>query len=208
MMEYDADQYKRPVGNEGRRVIEHMNDHHRDVTEWGLSNIPDMSPRSILDIVCGGGMCLSLLGKRFQNASLTGVDISEESVNAARSYNSDLVGSGRLEVLEASVSELPFKEGAFDLITAVETYFFWPDLKNDIAKVSELLSEEGVLLIVSETSIREDNREAVDAMNEKYGSKVIDDDLILSYMEAAGLNASVFKGPKKTWAAYLGTRII
>ena len=54
--EYNRTQFKNPNGIEGRRVIEHMNEHHRGVTEWGLSTIPNMKPRKILDIGCGGGM--------------------------------------------------------------------------------------------------------------------------------------------------------
>lgn len=207
-MGYDIDQYKRPIGYEGRRVIEHMNDHHRDVTEWGLSKMPRIEPKNILDIGCGGGMCLSLLGSRYPKAKLKGVDISEESVKAARAYNSELIDSGRLDVTEAEVSHLPFKKGEFDLITAIETYFFWPDLKNDIRKVSELLSDDGILLIVSEVRIRDDNLEAVKTMNEKYGSKVVDDNVVLDRMGSAGLVADLFTDDERTWAAYLGKKQI
>jgi hypothetical protein len=38
----------------------------------------------------------------------------------------------RVEVREASVSRLPFSDGAFDVSTAVETHIWWPALTADL----------------------------------------------------------------------------
>lgn len=203
---YEKDQFKRPVGEEGRRVIEHMNDHHRGVTEWGLSVLPDIRPKKILDIGCGGGMCLSLLGKKYPSAKLNGIDISDESVKAATSYNQELVDSGRLEVMYGDVSDPPFKKERFDLITAVETYFFWPDLKTNIENVSEILSPGGMFLIISEVRFTDSNHNDIEKMNTEYGSKVVSDEVVLDHLRNAGMKAELFTHPERTWAAYLGKK--
>ena len=42
---------------------------------------------------------------------------------------------GRVKILNASVSSLPFQDKSIGLATAVETIYFWPDLKNDFKEV-------------------------------------------------------------------------
>jgi len=45
------------------------------------------------------------------------------------------VNLGRVEILHDSVSHLPFPNNMFDLVTAVETHFWWPNLVGDIREV-------------------------------------------------------------------------
>ena len=49
------DQCQKPQGDEGREVIKQMGEHHRELTIWGLANIPKTSAKEILDIGCGWG---------------------------------------------------------------------------------------------------------------------------------------------------------
>jgi SAM-dependent methyltransferase len=48
------------------------------------------------------------------------------------------------------VSGLPFSDGLFDLVTAVETHYFWPDLPADMREVLRVLKPGGTLVIVAE----------------------------------------------------------
>jgi len=206
-MEYDINQFKKPIGESGRHVINLMNDHHRGVTEWGISKIPDINPSHILDIGCGGGMCIGILEKKYSNAKITGIDLSEESVAATKEYNEKIIKEGRLEVFEYNVSNLPLEGKFFDLITAVETYFFWPDLKNDISKVSENLSKDGVFIIVSEMSYKDGNDEAIKKMNDTYDSKIIQNEIVAEYMKASDLDVQVITDEDSHWVAFVGKRI-
>jgi ubiquinone/menaquinone biosynthesis C-methylase UbiE len=56
----------------------------------------------------------------------------------------------RVEIREGSVSQLPFSEDMFDLVTAVETHFWWPDLPADMREVLRVLKPGGTLIIVAE----------------------------------------------------------
>jgi len=49
-------------------------------------------------------------------------------VEASRHANAHGIRTGRIEIRQASVSRLPFPDGTFDLVTAVETHYYWPDL--------------------------------------------------------------------------------
>ena len=47
-----------------------------------------------------------------------------------------------------TVSSLPFPDNMFDFVTAIETYYFWPDLINDLIEVKRVLKPEAFLLLV------------------------------------------------------------
>jgi SAM-dependent methyltransferase len=55
-----------------------------------------------------------------------------------------------VEIREGSVSQLPFSDNVFDLVTAVETHFWWPDLPADMREVLRVLKPGGTLIIIAE----------------------------------------------------------
>lgn len=79
-----------------------------------------------------------------------GVDFSGESVAFASRINKQWIETGRVEIREASVSQLPFSADAFDVVTAVETHFWWPDLPADMREVLRVLKPGGTLIIIAE----------------------------------------------------------
>jgi ubiquinone/menaquinone biosynthesis C-methylase UbiE len=79
-----------------------------------------------------------------------GVDHSEQSVAAARRTNRQGIAEGRVEIRQASVSALPFPDGLFDLVTVVETHYFWPDLPADMREILRVLKPGGTLVTLAE----------------------------------------------------------
>jgi SAM-dependent methyltransferase len=71
-------------------------------------------------------------------------------VEASREANRDAVADGRVEVQQGSVSRLPFADAMFDLVTAVETHYYWPDLANDAREILRVLKPGGTLLVIAE----------------------------------------------------------
>jgi len=142
-------QCRRPWSPIGRGFTWLMNRTHAAVTRWGLGHVTVRAEDTILDVGCGGGQTVRTLAG--VGHKVYGVDYSEVSVAAARSKNADLIGAGRVEIRQASVSQLPFPDGTFDLVTAVETHFFWPDPVNDFKEVLRVLKPGGTLLVIAET---------------------------------------------------------
>jgi ubiquinone/menaquinone biosynthesis C-methylase UbiE len=125
-----------------------MNKRHSNVTDWGLAHVVVRTSDTVLDVGCGGGRTVSklaALGKK-----VYGVDHSTESVTVATKINRKRIEAGRVEILEASVSRLPFPPDIFDLITAVETHFWWPDLPSDMREVFRVLKPGGTLVVIAE----------------------------------------------------------
>ena len=204
MNEYE--QFRKPVGGSGRRMLEQMNEHHRDLAEWALSTLPETDPKKILDIGCGGGMLLSLLAEKYRS-KLYGIDISEESVKMTSEFNADLVSSGRLTVSVDSVSDIPFENGTFDIVTAFETYFFWPDLANDLLEAGRVVAENGYILVVSEVYPHPDFDDRNGKLISAYGMNIIENRSLAEMIENAGFVVETIEVEKENWVAFLGRKI-
>lgn len=143
-------QCQKPSGWLGRLALRNMNSRHAKLTDWGLGQVAIQKHYTILDVGCGGGRTVSKLATLAGEGKVYGVDYSPESVAMARKVNREGIAAGRIEIHEGSVSHLPFAADMFDLITAVETHFWWPDLPADMREVLRVLKPGGTLVVIAE----------------------------------------------------------
>lgn len=127
-----------------------MNSRHSKVTDWGLSHISIQKHAIILDVGCGGGRTVSKLAAVATEGKVYGLDHATASVVVAAKTNRPWIGQGRVEIREGTVSHLPFSQDTFDLVTAVETHFWWPDLPGDMREVLRVLKPGGTLIVIAE----------------------------------------------------------
>jgi ubiquinone/menaquinone biosynthesis C-methylase UbiE len=145
-----VNQCQKPTGWLGRLILWNMNSRHSKVTDWGLSKISIQKQDIILDIGCGGGRTVSKLAAHATGGKVYGLDYSQASVAVAKGTNRSWIEMGRVEIHDGSVSQLPFPANTFDLVTAVETHLWWPDLPADMREVSRVLKPGGMLIIIAE----------------------------------------------------------
>jgi ubiquinone/menaquinone biosynthesis C-methylase UbiE len=146
-----------------------MNSGHSKLTDWGLEHISIEKHHTILDVGCGGGRTVSKLAAMATQGKVYGVDYSEESTAAAKRTNAQWIELGRVEIRHGSVSQLPFPEGLFDLVTAVETHFWWPDLTGDMREVFRVVKPGGTLVLIAE--VYKGANTTVSKLAEKYASR-------------------------------------
>ncbi len=127
-----------------------MNSSHSKLTDWGLGHIAMENHHTILDVGCGGGRTVSKLAAIATQGRVYGVDYSDESVAATKRTNARWIDLGRVEIRQGSVSDLPFPDGKFDLVTAVETHFWWPNLPGDMREVFRVMKPGGTLVLIAE----------------------------------------------------------
>jgi ubiquinone/menaquinone biosynthesis C-methylase UbiE len=139
---------RKPTGRLGRLLIRAMNISHYLLTDWGLSHLTIGKQDTILDIGCGGGSTIHKLAEIATNGKVYGIDFSNESVTVSSMTNKQLVQSGRVEIQQGSVSCLPFSDSMFDLVTAVNTHNYWPDLVTNMREILRVLQPGGRLIII------------------------------------------------------------
>ena len=143
---------RKPVGLGGRLMVTMMNLGHSPVARWGLQFLNAAPDAKVLDCGCGGGANLRKLLKRCPNGTVTGIDYSSVSVEKSKRLNAKAISEGRCCVLEASVAALPFEDNKFDVVTAFETVYFWPNLPQCFRVIYRVLKPGGTFLICNESS--------------------------------------------------------
>ena len=138
-----------PKGFLGRCMLRFMNFGHAPLTNWGLDHVDFSDGMVMLDIGCGGGATLKRLLKRSPEGMVYGIDISEESVVKAKNVNKQLLNK-QVFVRQGSADSLPWKDQKFDVVTAVETVYFWPNLPQCFQEVKRVLKPGGQFAIMLE----------------------------------------------------------
>lgn len=144
-------QARKPSRWIGRFFLWSMNFSHSDLTDWGLTHVSIEKDFKILDVGCGGGRTIQKLSATATEGLICGVDYAKGSVAASRAKNACLINAGRVAIQRASVSQLPYIDNTFDLVTAVETQYYWPDLVEDMREILRVLKPGGTLAVIVES---------------------------------------------------------
>ena len=143
-------QCMKPHGEEGLETIENMNENHREISEFAFECIDVNGDERILDIGCGGGVNIEKFLKLTSN-NVDGLDYSEVSVASSIERNIDAVDNGRCTVLQADVQDMPIDDESYDLATAFETIYFWPEIQETFKEVSRVIKPDGRFMIAQGT---------------------------------------------------------
>ena len=195
---------RKPKGLLGRCMVGSMNRAHAALADWGLSYLPETGPTEIAELGCGGGRNIRALLRKYPAATVAALDYSEVSVEKARSVNRKGLQAGRCRIIQGEVSFLPFEDGAFDLVTAFETVYFWPDLLQSFKEVYRVLKSGGTFLICNECS--GDNAED-EKWTEKVSGMIIYKDVQLkAILEQAGFRDIQIHKNEKGWLCILAQK--
>ena len=145
-----AENVRKPQGIFGRKVAKEMNVHHESLARWGLTHVNIEEDYHILDIGCGGGRNINRFAKLIRKGKVFGIDYSDTSVKISSELNKEYIKKGIVEIKKGTVSAIPYEDNKFDLVTAFETYYFWPDLLNDLKEVLRVMKEGANFLLVNE----------------------------------------------------------
>ena len=188
-----------PQGRMGRAMLRFMNFGHAPLTNWGLDLIDIHDGWMMLDIGCGGGATLKRLLKRSNDAQVYGIDISQESVAKARKVNAKVLDK-QVFISQGSAEKLPYEDQKFDLVTAVETVYFWPNLPHCLQEVGRVLKPGGKFAIMVEV-IEGDSvwTKVVDGMT------AYSPEQLKKLLDEAGFVDTEIHRKKPSYAAIIGT---
>ena len=191
---------RKPDGWMGKLMVNGMNQGHAAVSDWGLSYFPDIpvAAHSMgANFGCGGGRNTAALLKRFPAATVTALDYSKVACDKTKQFNRHEVQIGRCNVVQGDVSRLPFEAATFDVITAFETVYFWPELAQNFREVYRVLKPGGVFFICNEANgeTTKDDKwtQIIDGM------AIYTDTALKEYLEKAGFCQIQSHKNKKGW---------
>ena len=96
----------------------------------------------VLDVASGPGRSAVYLAERF-GCAVTGVDLAQENVAAARAAATRSAGAGRVRFLQGDAEALPFADGAFDAVVCECALCTFPDKPAACGELSRVLRPGG-----------------------------------------------------------------
>jgi len=128
-----------------------MNLSHATMADWGLQHLKVPKNGAILDVGCGGGWMVRRLAALASEGKVIGLDYSAASVAVSRNMNAKEIEAGRVQIAQGSVVALPFPDRTFDIVTAAETHYYWPDLPANVREILRVLKPGGTFALIAET---------------------------------------------------------
>ena len=108
----------------------------------------DVQPSDkVLEVGCGPGVGIHLLATAAPAGRVAGVDCSKEMVEHARALNAEAIESGLVDLRHGSVENLPFEEGAFDTVLAINSMQVWPDVMAGLRETERVLRRGGKIAL-------------------------------------------------------------
>ena len=177
---------RKPEGELGGKLIDMMNENHEGLAQWSVEHLDISKDDVILDIGCGGGVNVKRFLTMTEN-KVYGIDYSDIAVQKSSQLNRNAIDSGRCEIIQSSVSQLPFGDGFFDIVTGFETIYFWPDFINDLKEVHRVLKDDGIIFIANE-ALPKENDERQKEFIELLDANIYSEDEIDESLRKAGFS--------------------
>lgn len=99
----------------------------------------------LLDIGCADGTTTAAILKCYPNLRITAIDYYDSAIGfAKKNYDG-------INFKTADASNLPFKDGEFDLVTTIEVLEHLPKPKEALLEVTRVLKKGGRLIVVQDT---------------------------------------------------------
>lgn len=104
------------------------------ITGWSPS---ELSGRKVLDVGCGAGRFAEIA--LAAGAEVTAMDLSQ----AVEACKANLGSSPHLEVVQASIYEMPFRPASFDLVYSIGVIQHTPDPKRSVMEICRMVKPGG-----------------------------------------------------------------
>lgn len=179
-------QCMKPHGEEGIQTIENMNKNHKPISEFAFKCIKIRNKDKILDIGCGGGVNIEKFLKLTKN-NVDGLDYSEISVKESAKRNQQAINEGRCNIIQSNVSKIPIKNETYDVVSAFETIYFWPKIKETFKEVHRIIKPKGRFMIAQGTDGNHPNDEKW--LNTIEGLNIYNSEQLTTYLLNSGFKS-------------------
>jgi 2-polyprenyl-6-hydroxyphenyl methylase/3-demethylubiquinone-9 3-methyltransferase len=96
----------------------------------------------VLDVGCGGGLACEPLAKR--GANVSGIDLSQNSINVAQAHATE--NHLPIDYRVANAENLPYEDNTFDVVLCFDVLEHVADLERVVSEISRVLKSNGIFL--------------------------------------------------------------
>lgn len=159
-----AGQSARPRGRFGRALGWMMLRINGPINARTVEALETQHGETVLEIGCGPGDAIARLVRKGQARRIFAIDHAADMVEAARRLNRAALREGLVDIRECSVSSMPFRDGTFDAVFAVNSVQFWPHLRLDMKEVLRVMKPGARLLLAMRLTMEPRARRRVEML--------------------------------------------
>ena len=130
------------LGRLGGIILARANRRH---AAWVVGLLDIRQQDSVLEIGIGPGVAVAMLAARARRVA--GIDPSREMLRQATQRNAATISERRVELRQASADHLPFVDGSFNKVLAINSMQLWPDALAGLREISRVLRHGGQLAL-------------------------------------------------------------
>jgi SAM-dependent methyltransferase len=142
-MSTDSTGFEGPAGRAAGAVMARLN---RDMERAAIAALDPGPDHHVLAVGFGPGVGLAELAPRLPNGALAGIDPSATMLDVARRRNRAAVADGRVVLAQAGAEDIPWPDGSFDGVVAVNSMQLWRPLPVAVREVGRVLRPGGALV--------------------------------------------------------------
>lgn len=140
--EYIGSQFGNPRGIVGKICCFIMNRINNAMYRNVVLEVQNKKDLCILDIGYGNGYLVEQMFKN-THSRIYGIDISSDMLKAASDRNKEGVQAGEITLSLGDCCNLNFSNNTFDIVTSVNTIYFWQDTLKGLTEIYRVLKEGG-----------------------------------------------------------------
>jgi ubiquinone/menaquinone biosynthesis C-methylase UbiE len=152
LTDMDIDQYRRNIATTFNDISNRYdNNKFFAISASKLDElIPDKKNMNVLDISTGTGAVAIEIAKKYQHASVMGIDISSGMLNRAK-IKAKYESLNNIIFQQYDIDNLPYKQNTFDVVTCGYALFFYPDMEISYQAICNTIKPDGVFIFSSFT---------------------------------------------------------
>ena len=141
--DYWASQCGNPRGLVGRVMTWGMNRANKVMYQGIIENMKPSEGMKSLDVGFGNGYLEKLIYKEAK-CSIYGIDLSEDMVKTASDNSKKGIANGDIHLSVGDCCNLTFEKNTFDVVTTMNTIYFWKDTVQGLQEIHRVLKDNGV----------------------------------------------------------------
>lgn len=118
-----------------------------ELNRWAVTHLDVQPSDQVLEIGFGPGLGIAFISGLATHGLVVGVDPSPVVMRQARKRNASAIRSGRVELKEGAMPNLPYGNKTFDKVLSVNNVMLWPNPEASVNEVRRVLKPGGRIVI-------------------------------------------------------------
>lgn len=118
--------------------------------QWAV-DILEVAPNDrVLEIGCGHGSAVTLIGRKLVDGMITAIDQSDQMIHIARKKNAEHELAGKAKFLAAKFHEAELGQSQFNKIFAVNVNLFWMKADRELEIIRRRMLPGGTVYLINQ----------------------------------------------------------